>query len=704
MTKIIKKLCLMLSVFMVFTTVQTSGNKVFGYTGVVQERLMNAVVLYLENPKAFVNNTEVKIDPINPYVVPVTRNQRTLVPVRFIAENFGGKVDWDNKTSTVTINLDKKIVKLTLGSNRMYVNDKEVTLDVPAQSIGDRIYIPLRRLAEDALGKKVFFDRGLIVISDIENIFAPTSEKEWIDEIIDLFTSDVKVKSSRDYINISVGGGPYTMDPAKSVSIEEGTYILHAFEGLTRMGKDGSIQPGIAEKWEVSPDGTVYTFYLSGSRWSDGVPVKAQDFEYAWKRALNPETASEYAFMLYDIKNAEAYNSSSLQESPSTDAVGIKALDDKTLRVELKAPASHWITMISHPIYMPVRKDIIERYGDRWYAKAQSFISNGAYTMTYWEANSKMVFEKNPFYWDNERTIVNRINWILMEDGNDAVNAYNFNEVDGVYSSISADLAAQLKKNEDFQIYDGIGTYYLLFNTTKAPMNDPRVRKALALAIDRKFITEEVMKLGQKPALGLIPCGLWAEKDFRTEAKDSGILAPTAKIQEAKILFAEAGYADGKGFPEIEMIYDTNNGHKAIMEAVQQQWKDNLSITVKIRNMEFEQLMDSSHSGNYMIARSGWIAEYNDPMSMLELWTTGNSLNETGWSNLRYDELIRAVKHSMNKVTRIRAMHEAEDILINEMPVCPIYSFVRGVLQSPNLKGVQVSPTGYVYFHNAYVE
>lgn len=697
----------MLSVFMVLITVQTSGNKVFGYTGVMQERLRNAVVLYLGNPKAFVNNTEVKIDPTNPDVIPVTRNQRTLIPVRFIAESFGGKVAWDNKTSTVTINLDKKIVKLTLGSNRMYVNDKEVTLDVPAQSIGDRIYIPLRRLAEDALGKKVFFDRGLIIISDIENIFAPTSEKEWIDEIISLFTSAVKVKSPRDYINISVGGGPYTMDPAKSVTIEEGTYILHAFEGLTRMGKDGSIQPGIAEKWEVSPDGTVYTFYLSGSKWSDGVPVKAQDFEYAWKRALNPETASEYAFMLYDIKNAEAYNSSNLQGSPLTDNVGIKALDDKTLRVELKAPASHWITMIGHPIYMPVRKDIIERYGDQWYTKSESFISNGAYTMTYWEANSKMVFEKNPFYWDNERIIVNRINWILIEEVNDAVKAYKFNGVDGVYSSISADSELLLKKNEDFHIYDYIGAYYLLFNTTKAPMNDPRVRKALALAIDRKFITEEVMKLGQKPAVGIVPYGmpgLWPEKDFRTEAKDNGILGATAKIKEAKILFAEAGYADGKGFPEMEMIYDTGNDHKAIMEAIQQQWKDNLGITVKIRNMEFKQLIDSSHSGNYMIARSGWIADYNDPMSMLELWTTDNSLNETGWSNLRYDELIRAAKHSMDKVTRIRAMHEAEDILINEMPICPIYSFVRGALQSPNLKEVQVSPTGYVYFHNAYVE
>lgn len=507
-------------------------------------------------------------------------------------------------------------------------------------------------------------------------------------------------KSAKEEITVNVGGEPLTIDPSTNSSTDGGTYIMHAFEGLTKIDKNGKTVAGVAKNWDVSSDGTKYTFHLrDDAKWSDGQPVKAQDFEYSWKRALDPATASEYAYQLWYLKNGQAAS----EGSKKVDEVGVKATDDKTLEVTLEYPTTYFLDLVHFPTYMPLRKDIIDKYKDQWIQKPETYIGNGAYKMTAWNHKDSIVFEKNDQYYDKDSIKLKKITWKLMEDDTAALSSYEAGEVDVINGLIPQAETKNLIDAKKAKVYPMVGTYYVYFNIAKKPLDDARVRKALALAIDRKYIVENVTMAGQKPAVAPVPYqvpGAEAGKDFRSEGE--ALIQETANVTEAQKLLADAGYPGGKGFPEIEIYYNTQSGHKAIMEAIQQQWKTNLGITVKNPVMEWKVLQDKVNNKDFTMARMGWIGDYNDPMTFLDMWTSTSSQNNTNFANKDFDNYILEAKKSNDQKVRMEAMHKAEKIFMDEMPAMPIYYYVSVVLHGDNIKNMNVDMLGFTYLHYAY--
>ncbi|NJD02398.1 MAG: peptide ABC transporter substrate-binding protein [Ruminiclostridium sp.] len=508
--------------------------------------------------------------------------------------------------------------------------------------------------------------------------------------------------STRESITALMGEEPQTIDPGTNSSVDGGTYILHAFEGLTRVDKDNKTAPGIANKWEISTDGLTYTFHLRNAKWSDGQPVKAQDFEFAWKRALDPATASEYAYQLWYIKNGAEFSAGKAK----AEDVGVKAKDDKTLEVLLAAPTPYFIDLMHFPTYMPLRKDIIDKYADQWTQKPETYIGNGPYMMSKWVHDSEIVFVKNPNYWDSANVAaIKEIHWKLMSDDAAALSAFEAGEIDLVDALIPQAEVKNLIDAGTAKVYDLVGTYYIYTNVDKEPLNNPKVRQALSLAIDRQFIVDKVTKAGQKPAEGIVPYkvpGLDATKDFRTEG--GSLISKTTQAEEAKKLLAEAGFPDGKGFPELEIYYNTQSGHKAIMEAVMEMWKNTLGITVKSPNMEWKVLQDKVNNKDFVLARMGWIGDYNDPMTFLDMWTSDSSQNNTNWKNAKFDEAIKKAKSTADQKIRMPAMHDAEKIFMEDMPAIPIYYYVSVYLENPKVQGHIIDTLGFLYLQYAYTK
>ena len=507
--------------------------------------------------------------------------------------------------------------------------------------------------------------------------------------------------SSKDNANVTVGSEPDTLDPGLNNSVDGATYIQHLFDGLTRQDKDGKTVKGIAEKWDISEDGLKYTFHLRDAQWSDGQPVKAQDFEYAWKRALDPKLASEYAYQLYYLKNGLEYNLG----KATRDQVGVKATDDKTLEVELAAPTAYFLDLCWTPTYMPVREDIVKAAPTDWFTKVDTLIGNGPYKMKSWEHNSEIVMEKNDKYWDAANTgFIKTITWKLMDDEAAALSAYEAGDLDIVDSLVPQAEIQNLVKDKTAKIRDMLGTYYIYLNNSRAPFDNPKVRQALSLAIDRQYIVDKVARGGQVPATGLVPFevpDVDDKADFRT--KGGELLPKTPDVAKAKQLLAEAGYPDGKGFPEVEMYYNTQSGHKAIMEAVTEMWKTNLGITsFKTPNMEWKVLQDKVNSNDYWVARMGWIGDYIDPMTFFDMFLSDSSQNQILYNNAEYDKLVKEAKSSNDQKLRMDNMHKAEQIFINDAGCIPIYFYVSVMLENPEVENYYIDLSGFVHMQYAY--
>jgi len=501
-------------------------------------------------------------------------------------------------------------------------------------------------------------------------------------------TGVAAAKQILTYIN---GAEPRYLDPALNNAVDGANIIINCFEGLTRVNVKGETVPGMAEKWVISKDGKTYTFYLRDAKWSDGKPVTAYDFEYAWKRALDPKTASEYAYQMYYIKNGRAFN----EGKAKVGDVGVKALNAKTLQVTLEAPTSYFIDLTNFPTYFPVRKDIVEKYGDKWATDPKTYIGNGPFKLTTWVHNSKLEFVKNNNYWDKKSITLEKIIYKLSEDEKANLMAYEAGQVDGA-EGIPTDEIPRLIKQKKMKIWPELGLYYYDLNNAFPQFKDKRVRLALSLAIDRTYIVEQIGKLGQKPATAIVPYGIpGVSKDFRTEG--GNFLPVKADLAKAKRYLAEAGYPDGKGFPEIEIIYNTNEGHKKIAEAIQNMWKQ-LGISVKLTNMEWKVLQDRRQKKDYIVARDGWLGDYVDPMTFLDLFTSYSENNNTNWSNKEYDKLIDQAKMETDRKKRMELMHKAEKIIMEDFAIIPIYYYVKGQLLKDYVKNYYISPLGFNYF------
>ncbi len=529
-------------------------------------------------------------------------------------------------------------------------------------------------------------------------------------------------KSSKDSITALFGSEPTTMDPGLIQTLDATTYCVHLFEGLTR-NDHGKFVPGVAKSWDVSKDLKTYTFHLRDNAvWTDGQPVKAQDFEYAWKRNLDPRTASPYAYIMYYLDGGEAYNSYAMKENPTDeekkkeeadlqalqDQVKVKALDDKTLEVTLLAPASFFLEILStQSVFYPLRKDIVEANSETWTQNKETFITNGAYKLKEWKHSDEIIVEKSDNYWDKGHAVFKEIHFKLMDDDNAALSATEAGEIDINYAHMPNAEIPRLEKEGKAKIYPDVATYYYDFNVTKPPFDNAKVRKAISYAVDRQYIIDKVTLAYQKPAVGMVPYGFpdpIANKDFRDADPTKYLPENTSKVEEAKKLLAEAGYPDGKGFPEVEFIYNTSEGHRVIAEAVQEQLKNNLGISVKITNMEWAVFVEERNKHNFNFCRDGFGADYGDPISLLDLFTSKSGNNSSAWNNPEYDKLIDTIKNTADQKVRFDSMHKAEQLLMDEMPIMPLYFYTKTIMEPKNLKNQYKAPTGIYFLDTAYFE
>ena len=503
-------------------------------------------------------------------------------------------------------------------------------------------------------------------------------------------------------VNLSVE--PKTIDPSLNAQIYGVIYISHVFEGLTVRDRNNKIVPGVAESWEISEDGKTYTFFLrTNSTWSDGKPVVAEDFVYSWQRQVDPKVASEYSYQHEPVKNAMAITRGELP----VEALGIKALDDHTLVVELEAPTAYFLEVIAFPTFSPLRKDIIEQYGDKWTLSPETYIGNGPYVMSERNIDENIIMVKNPNYWNADTIVAEKITFVFMQNGAAAVAGIKDGSLHMAYEPPQKDIPT-LTEEGLIQIKPLIATYYYPINVTNQYLKDPRVRKALSLAIDRNYIVEQVTKGGQKPAGGWVPYAVNdVNGDFRINGGDFYDISKEGyvkNIEMAKKLLADAGYPNGEGFPVIEFKTDPGN-HVEIFEAVQQMWKEHLNIDSTITQIDNALLGQTLLEKNFMIGRLYWSADYSDPMSMMSLFTSYNTQNNGGYSNKRYDELIGQAMSTDDNNIRMQAMHEAERILIEEdMGAIPLYFFTEPLLVNPKLKDVVYNPLGFHKFFYAYLD
>jgi oligopeptide transport system substrate-binding protein len=498
-----------------------------------------------------------------------------------------------------------------------------------------------------------------------------------------------------------------SLDPARMTAIQDGRVAAALFEGLTVLDSHTlKVRPGVARTWTVSADGLTYTFDLrDDARWSDGRPVTSEDFVYSWRRALDPALAAEYAYMLYPIRGAKAYYES-VQKLPAKapadrtavadkawSQVGVRAEGPLRLIVELEQPCAYFLDLTAFSTYLPVRRDCIEAHGDLW-TRPPHLISNGAYRLAEWQFRSRMVWEKNPHYWDAAHVALGRIELRVFEDVNSTLLAYETHAVDlttTVPPMAMEPLLEALRAGTrpDVQYATNLATYFYRLNCRKGPLADARVRRALSMAIDRRAIIERAARGGQAPALTLVPPGL------------PGYASPSGaaeNVEEAKRLLAEAGYPGGAGFGEVSILVNKGLGHVPIAEMVQQQWRDRLGLEVRIEQVEWKVCLDMMHRGEYQMARASWYGDYVDPNTFLDMFVTDGGNNQTCWSNREYDDLVARAAREMDPAERMRLLARAEAILVAEAPIIPIYYYTTVVLVRPGLEGVEPNPLNRIDF------
>ena len=503
----------------------------------------------------------------------------------------------------------------------------------------------------------------------------------------------------------NIDANPKTIDPQLNSAVDGSKVIRNTFEGLMREIENGEVENGIAEGYEVSEDGLVYTFHIrDNAKWSDGEDVTAKDFEYAWKRALNPNTAAEYAYQLFYIKNGEAYN----KGEASADDVGIKVVDNKTIEVTLESAVPYFVSLLAMPVYYPVRQDIIEENGDKWALSPETYVSNGPFKMTEWSEKESMTFIKNENYWDADNVKLETLVFRLIDDQTTTLSAFKNGELDIMEQPPTTEIQSLIDEGVA-KVYPYLGTYFYMVNVSGKGLSseavdalqDVRVRKALSLAIDRNLITEKVSMGGEIPATSYVPEGV---KDTQGNTFHKDYSSVTTNIEEAKKLLEEAGYPNGQGFPTITFTYNTASNNQMIAQAIQDMWKTNLGINVELKNEEWAVFQTTRNNFQYEVCRHGWIGDYNDPMTFLDMWVTASGQNNAGYSNEEYDSLIAQAKSEQDGEKRTELLRKAEDILMDDMAIIPIYYYTNIVCANDNVKGYVKSPLASMLFRQAYVE
>ncbi len=554
-----------------------------------------------------------------------------------------------------------------------------------------------------------------------------------------------------------------SIDPALITGQPEGRIVSSLFEGLVRWRPDNTkAEPGVAEKWEISDDGRVYTFHLrDNARWSNGDPVTARDFLYSIRRLIDPLTFSRYSYQAWYIENAKRYNlgGSTLvpgdpvevelnppegstntvrgkllmgklvridsrdpkQSKPESGRdriyvveidgqerrfqvadeteeiakgiercrqvlldfrqVGVRAIDDHTLEVRLINPTPYFLDLLGFYPFAPVHQGCVEKYGKPDWTKPENIVTNGAYRLVARRIRDRIRLQRSDDYWDRKNVRLNVIDALSIDNRTTALNLYMTGMIDWVTVPPPEVLREFLKDNprrNDLNPAPQLTTYYYLLNNTRPPLNDKRVRQALALALDREEITRVATGAGEVPALSLVPPSM---PDYKQQP------CKPFNPEAARKLLAEAGYPDGRGFPKLEILYNTDQQHQAIAELVRKQWQRELGITASLRNEEWGSFQDSQQQLKYLVARRAWVGDYLDPNTYLDMFVTNGENNCTGFSNAEYDKLIADAAKEPDQQKRMRILESAERLLMEEMPIIPVYFYVSRNMVRPHVRG-----------------
>lgn len=487
------------------------------------------------------------------------------------------------------------------------------------------------------------------------------------------------------------GSEPQSLDPQVSTGVPENNILMAMFEGLVSSHPEKLTPvPGIAERWEISDDGLIYTFHIrEDARWSDGAPLTAEDYHWSWKRSLDPKMGNEYAYMLFAIKNAEPYGTGKIRDFSQ---VGVRVIDTHTLEVELENPTPYFLQLLDHHSLYAVPKqsilahgEMIDRYSD--WTRPGNMVSSGPFRLAEWKIYHYVKLEKNPHYWDADNVKLNAIYFYPIEHYSTEERMFRVGQVHKTYQ-IPLDKIPEYRKNHAdlLRLEPYLGTYYYQFNLTRKPFDDVRVRKALALAIDRDAIVNSVMFESVDPGLTLTPPGVAGYEPPVLVGFDP---------EQAKQLLAEAGFPNGEGFPKVELLYNTNESHRKIAVAVQQMWKKYLNVDIDLVNQEWKVYIDSRNRLQYDIARAGWIGDVVDPMNFLDLGLSSNGNNRSGYKRPEYDNFIlNKIPQSQSLEERNQNFYEAETMIMTDLPFVPIYTYKTKYLLDPSVKG----------FHSNYLD
>ena len=494
------------------------------------------------------------------------------------------------------------------------------------------------------------------------------------------------------------GSEPSSLDPHKVESDVENNIISDLFEGLVSVSPTGEIEPRLADKWE-NKDNTVWTFHLRpGVTWSDGTAIAAQDIVWSWQRLVSPLTASPYASYPCNMHIVNGAEIAQGKKAPET--LGVKALDDATLVVTLTQPNAAFLAMLAHPSLVPLDKVLISRYGDKW-TKPEHMVTSGPYKLSQWVVNERIVAERNPRYWDNAHTVINKVTYLPISSETADVNRYKAGEIDIVYT-VPINQFAQLKKTmgDQLDVSPQLATYYYEFNTTRPPFNDPRVRRALNMALDKDIIAEKVLGQGQRPAWLISQPDIGGVElhnpEYASWPRDK-------RIAEAKKLLSEAGYNESHPLV-FNLLYNTSESHQRIAIAASSMWKKNLGVEAKLQNQEWKTMLDTMHTHNFDAVRYAWIADYDDAATFLNNFRTGDSENTSQYSNPAYDEALRNAAKASDTMARGKFYQQAEDLLGQDVPAIPVYHYVRTHLVKPWVGGFTPDKLGYYYSKDIYIK
>lgn len=491
----------------------------------------------------------------------------------------------------------------------------------------------------------------------------------------------------KDTLEINIGSEPPTLDWSLATDSNSYTIILNIMDGLTRFGKDMRPEPNLAERWEINNDGKTIIFHLRKDVfWTDGKPLKAKDFEYSWKRLLNPKTGASYAYSLYDIEGAEEYNSGKDNDPRK---VGVKALDDHTLSVKLKRPASYFLSLLTFMSTFPMRQDVVEKYGVKW-TEPQNIVTLGAFKLSAWRHHEKILLSRNPNYW-GEKPKIDKVEMIMNENPISSLALYEDGELDFLDGrNIPTLEVPRLRLSPEFKTAPQFRCNYVGFNVKKPPFDNPLVRRAFSAAIDRSTLAELIQGAG-------IPTTSWIPQGMLGYNPEIGV---KFNPEQARAWIAEAGYKNGNRFPQVIFLYPDVGNNRIIAEALQSMWKTYLDVEVELENQEWKIYLSTLDTDPPPLFRAGWGADFPDPHNFMSMFECKSGNNRTRWCNHRYDELVEKAAQEEDPQKRVALYGEAQKILTEtDVPIAPILISIQQSMVKPYVVGLDPNPLDLILFN-----